>query len=593
MEKTNEIHKPVKVNGEIIEDYYVTSTGKVWSDKTKRYFDLHGPHYYNILLRCNNKSRGVLIHRLVAEAFIPNPNNFPSVNHIDGNKKNNDVSNLEWCTSSWNAEHAYKIGLNKSCKKPVIQYSIEGKKIAEFNSVTEASKATDCSTRHISGACNGKARTSRGFRWEYNNGNNPKTLSIVHGACKKINQLDPVTHKIIEVHEDRVNAAEKIKCTIDQMQYACKTKGRILKGYLWEIVPLIPKNNKIVNLLDNLPDQGIIKIKGEITKNYYITKDSKIWSNYTKKYLKFSNGDYCKVGITHNNKRYTTFVHVLIAEAFIPNPNNFSVVNHIDGNKRNNNISNLEWCTSSWNSKHAYSTGLIIPHKRPVIQYTKTGEKIAEHISIKQATKELNIGKSSINAVCKNKQYTAGGFRWSYKGEELDLTKKRIKRDKKPKPPISQSDIISNNLAKLEQKTQIQNKILELAEKNRTFIQSPYRKSIVQYTPTGDKIAEFISITQASKTLNIDPRLICNVCKGRRNLAGGFIWKYQGEMPVPVNINKYKGVNQINPETKEIIVTHKNLKEAAASIGCYKGSVSSACLGRIKILKGFIWKYVF
>lgn len=62
-----------------------------------------------------------LVHRLVAQAFIPNPNNLPQVNHIDGNKENNCITNLEWCTREDNIKHAYKIGLNPSRKK-IIEY---------------------------------------------------------------------------------------------------------------------------------------------------------------------------------------------------------------------------------------------------------------------------------------------------------------------------------------------------------------------------------------------------------------------------------------------------------------------------------------
>ena len=67
------------------------------------------------------KSKRVLVHRLVAQAFIDNPYNLPQVNHIDGDKSNNSIDNLEWCTREDNIKHAYKIGLNPSRKK-IIEY---------------------------------------------------------------------------------------------------------------------------------------------------------------------------------------------------------------------------------------------------------------------------------------------------------------------------------------------------------------------------------------------------------------------------------------------------------------------------------------
>ena len=79
-----------------------------------------------------------LVHRLVAEAFIPNPNNLPQVNHIDGNKSNNCVTNLEWCTREDNIKHAYKIGLNPSRKK-IIEY-IDGleERIVKLEKIIES-----------------------------------------------------------------------------------------------------------------------------------------------------------------------------------------------------------------------------------------------------------------------------------------------------------------------------------------------------------------------------------------------------------------------------------------------------------------------
>jgi hypothetical protein len=102
---------------EIIEDnYLVSSLGKVYSitkDKLmKTRFDKQG--YEVLVLHTKNGAVNRSVHRLVAKAFIPNPCNLPMVNHIDGDKTNNMVCNLEWSTSSRNNQHAFDTGLRKS-----------------------------------------------------------------------------------------------------------------------------------------------------------------------------------------------------------------------------------------------------------------------------------------------------------------------------------------------------------------------------------------------------------------------------------------------------------------------------------------------
>ena len=107
------------------------------------------------------------IHRLVAIAFIPNPENKPTVNHIDGNKDNNRVSNLEWATYLENNLHAIKNHLHRHYTRAVKQYDLQGNLIAKYKTILEASKATGVNTAGIGGACRGTYKKSGGYIWRY------------------------------------------------------------------------------------------------------------------------------------------------------------------------------------------------------------------------------------------------------------------------------------------------------------------------------------------------------------------------------------------------------------------------------------------
>lgn len=136
--------------------------------------------YEQTTLSKNGKQKLVLIHRLVAEAFILNTNNYPCVNHKDGNKLNNCVDNLEWCTYSYNEKHAYKNGYAKSylkdkygkehpLSKKVKQYDLKGNFIKKWNCISDVTRALGIDSGRITKCCQHQkyCHSAGGFKWEY------------------------------------------------------------------------------------------------------------------------------------------------------------------------------------------------------------------------------------------------------------------------------------------------------------------------------------------------------------------------------------------------------------------------------------------
>lgn len=144
---------------------------------------------------------------------------------------------------------------------------------------------------------------------------------------------------------------------------------------------------------------------------------------------------YLIVSLWMNNKGKTHYIHRLIAEHFIPNPMIMSTVNHIDGDKTNNDLSNLEWCSFSYNNKHAYENGLkIVSDKvrksareraiqrnksmvrgKPIKKLDKCGNLIKIYSSVKEAAESLGVHRCSIDRALKGKTNSCKGFIFKYK----------------------------------------------------------------------------------------------------------------------------------------------------------------------------------
>ena len=141
------------------EMYAVSDEGEVISFRKLKPRENNCGYLAVVLCKEGQKPKQHFIHRLVAKAFIPNPLNFPQVNHKDKDKHNNCVENLEWCTSKENNLHAHG--------KKVSQYDLFGNKLAEYSSLVVASTITGIDGGAISHNCCGDCKTAGGFVWKY------------------------------------------------------------------------------------------------------------------------------------------------------------------------------------------------------------------------------------------------------------------------------------------------------------------------------------------------------------------------------------------------------------------------------------------
>lgn len=162
--------------------YEVSNLGRVRNARRGRTIAIHErAHGYFGVMLCDRKrdkdrhGKHFSVHRLVAEAFIPNPNNYPQVNHIDENKKNNCVDNLEWCTHLYNMhagtvqERKRKAQINGKCSKAVDQYTVNGTFVAHYPSLAEVHRQTGFNAQNVWKNIKGNPRYPHayGYVWRY------------------------------------------------------------------------------------------------------------------------------------------------------------------------------------------------------------------------------------------------------------------------------------------------------------------------------------------------------------------------------------------------------------------------------------------
>lgn len=143
-------------------------------------------------------------------------------------------------------------------------------------------------------------------------------------------------------------------------------------------------------------------------ENYLITTSGEVINSKTGRVLKPNDNGHGYLQIRMGSKNY--YIHRLVAEAFIPNPDNLPEVDHIDTDKSNNSVENLRWVTRKENQNNP----LTLAKKKRVAQFTKDGEFIKEYRCAKDAADELGINDKSINRVCHGDRKTYKKFIWKY-----------------------------------------------------------------------------------------------------------------------------------------------------------------------------------
>ena len=123
--------------------------------------------YLQVTLCKNNIKKVYKVHRLVAEAFLDNPNNYKEVNHKDENKTNNVVTNLEWCDRKYNQNYGTRTErVAEKISKIVLQYDLEGNFIKEWESTRECDR-NGFNQGAVAACCRGELKKYKGFLWEY------------------------------------------------------------------------------------------------------------------------------------------------------------------------------------------------------------------------------------------------------------------------------------------------------------------------------------------------------------------------------------------------------------------------------------------
>lgn len=382
----------VKIKG--FESYEISNKGRVRSLRNKkptimvpcRYGSVQGDNYYVAVSIINNEGKSVRIpvHRLVATAFIPNPENKPQVNHKDGKKNNNDIDNLEWVTQSENMLHSTHVLGNKTKNKirEISMYSLDGKYIRTFNSISSASQNMSVEGSLISDCASGARKTGGGFIWSYEKTDmiepfkDERPLPIV-----ELNKYG----EIINRFDSASQASKYYGISAANITGVCKKRRgyKICKGFIFRYAD--DSEIKEIQMFAN-SKIGVYTLSGILQKECKGLRE-------VVDFLKADN--FVNVVKCCLNKRKITYGKKL--KSF----GTEKVSQYIDGDIRIKKQKTIN-----------------IEKTKKVYQYNLKGEFVRRWDNAKTIQNELKINQNGIFACCNERRKSFKGYMWSYEFHE-------------------------------------------------------------------------------------------------------------------------------------------------------------------------------
>lgn len=357
--------------------YYVSDFGEVYGVSKGRLmnkYDTDGRVIRVDVRRCSGEYKTKRVARLVAQAFVPNPEKKPIVFHKDNNSANNNADNLMWVTFKELHNFMIELGLREDA------YPEETK-----NEARELYKTGEYTQKELAE----KFGVSKQAIRAWVKGVKKKRIDPHREDRKKACELYATgKYKQYELAEMFGVARRTISDWICKAGLSSRTVKIKPKHYSTEVPAVLKKcENEEWKWIDGYP-------------GYFISDCGRVYSEKSDKFLKkILRGEYLSVNLSNNGKVKSHDIHRLVAEVFIPNsdPENKTDINHINGDKHDNRAANLEWVTKKENIQHAGDTGL-----NPTLHTSELRKKVVEHqkrenCTLKKLSELYNVSVNTIS----------------------------------------------------------------------------------------------------------------------------------------------------------------------------------------------------